>query len=89
MQCLKLLVALLDASHDYKTLAVACNDLGKVAEFHPRGRRLLQEVGAKDKAMKLVTHSDPAVRTQALLCVQKSLIANWGFLGSNATASAR
>lgn len=69
-----MLVTLLQASREPRTLAVACHDLGKFAEHHPRGRHLLGELGAKDKAMSLLAHTDSSVRTQALLCVQKSLV---------------
>jgi len=52
---------------------VACHDLGEFATHYPAGRFLVQDIGGKEHAMRLMVHADGEVRKQALLCVQKLL----------------
>lgn len=78
---LRMLVKLLEASQEPRTLAVACHDLGEFATHYPAGRFLVQDIGGKEHAMKLMVHPDGEVRKQALLCTQKLLVANWKFIG--------
>ena len=68
------MITLVDNSRDPKTLAVACSDLGKFIENHPSGRNIALDLKAKERVMGLMENSDPQVRKQALLCVQKLLL---------------
>jgi len=62
------------------TLAVACHDIGQFITHHPRGRTIINTLGAKSVIMTHMTHKDPEVQKQALLCVQKLMVANWEYL---------
>jgi len=73
LQLLKLLVTLLEASVEPSTLAIACHDIGKIAEYHPRGRVMLARIGAKDHAIRLLDHADRSVRVESLICMQRLL----------------
>jgi len=87
-QLLRVLVKLLEASREARTLAVACHDLGEFATHYPAGRFLVQDIGGKEHAMRLMVHADSEVRKQALLCTQKLLVANWKFIGHSGGGSA-
>ncbi|CAI6009933.1 unnamed protein product [Closterium sp. NIES-65] len=73
-QVLRALVALLDTSHEAKTLAVACHDLGQFITYHPAGRGVAHDMKGKERVLRLLDHADPDVRKQALLAVQKLLL---------------
>jgi V-type H+-transporting ATPase subunit H len=68
------LITLLESSNDSRTLAVACHDLGQFIQYHPAGRGVALDLKAKDKVMARMTHPDPEVQKQALLCIQKLLL---------------
>lgn len=80
---LRVLVKLLEASQEPRTLAVACHDLGEFATHYPAGRFLVQDIGGKEHAVRLMAHGDGEVRKQALLSTQKLLVANWKFIGQS------
>ena len=86
-QLLRVLVKIMEASTEPRSLAVACHDLGEFATHYPAGRFLAQDMGGKEHAMRLLTHADDEVRKQALLCTQKLLVANWQFIGQNGGGS--
>ena len=72
-QLLRVLVRLLDggaAGGDTRTLAVACSDLARYAGAVPHARGVLNAIGAKDAAVRLLAHADPDVRRHALAAVQ-------------------
>eukprot|EP00271_Cylindrocystis_brebissonii_P000721 TRINITY_DN10943_c0_g1_i3.p1 TRINITY_DN10943_c0_g1~~TRINITY_DN10943_c0_g1_i3.p1 ORF type:complete len:164 (+),score=57.61 TRINITY_DN10943_c0_g1_i3:61-552(+) len=73
-QVLRVLVTLLDNSRDPRTLAVACSDLGQFISVHPSGRLILLDLKAKERCLGLMENTDPEVRKQALLTVQKLLL---------------
>jgi len=75
----KQLVALL-SSEDPQVLAVACNDVAEFIRFHPEGRRLMTQYGAKPLAMQVLKHPDPTVQKYALTCVQRLMVINWEYL---------
>jgi len=76
-----LLGHLTDPNSTPTTLAVACHDIGELVRFHPRGRALIQNLGGKQKIMKLMSeHRDTEVQKQALLCLQKLMVQNWEYL---------
>ena len=61
--------------------SVACNDLGEFSRYHPRGKRFIHEKGIHIKIMALLENSgDEEVQHQALLCLQKIMVANWEYL---------
>ncbi|KAL1928691.1 hypothetical protein VTP01DRAFT_2477 [Rhizomucor pusillus] len=69
---LKLLVRLLSTSSDASILAIACHDLGQYAKYSGKdGKKRLQDLGAKQKIMELMTHQNQDVRYQALSATQK------------------
>jgi hypothetical protein len=39
--------------------------------------RFIQDIGAKNQIMELMTHQDPDVRYQALIAVQKFMTNSW------------
>jgi len=76
---LRSLVALLDpagqGSGNPRTLAIACHDLGQFIIYHPNGRNILKNMGeVKTWVMQLMTHQDPEVQKQALMCTQKLMV---------------
>nr|XP_024394630.1 probable V-type proton ATPase subunit H isoform X2 [Physcomitrium patens] len=73
-QVLRILITLLDNSRDPKTLAVACHDIAQFIQNHPAGRGIILDLKAKERVMKHMSHPNPEVATQALLCVQKVLL---------------
>jgi len=60
--------------------AIACYDIGEFARHHPRGKIIVQKLGIKLPLMKLMEDSDPEVKKQALVAVQKLLVTNWEYL---------
>ena len=78
----KQLVGLL-ASEDPQVLAIACNDVAEFIKYHPEGRRLVTQYGAKPLAMQVLKHPDPAVQKYALTCVQRLMVINWEYLNKS------
>ncbi|KAI6117610.1 ATPase V1 complex subunit H [Pisolithus croceorrhizus] len=75
------LIQLLDSS-DPVTLAVAVHDVGQYVKHCERGKKVrnlqvVTDLGAKARAMELMTHSDPDVRYHALLAVQELVSHPW------------
>lgn len=80
-ELLKILVRLLETSKDALVLSVAAHDLGEYVRHYPRGKQVAESLGGKHLVMQLLTHDDPNVRYEALLCVQKLMVTHWEFLG--------
>jgi V-type H+-transporting ATPase subunit H len=76
---LRELINLLD-SDVAQTKAIACHDLGQFVRFYPRGKRLIEDYGAKVKIIELMDYQNEEVRKHALLCTQKIMIQNWEML---------
>ncbi|CAG8493714.1 1071_t:CDS:10 [Dentiscutata heterogama] len=76
-ELLKILSRLLSTSSDNVVLAVAAHDLGQYVKYYPDGKKILQEIGAKQRVMELMTHEDPEVRYNALIAVQKYMSHAW------------
>ncbi|KAL3157490.1 hypothetical protein ABBQ32_011954 [Trebouxia sp. C0010 RCD-2024] len=74
-QILRVLLKLLEASRETRTLAVGCHDLGMFITSHPHGRSIVTEFRGKELVMRLMMHPEPEVQKQALLCVQKIMLA--------------
>lgn len=73
-QPLRVLLRLLEASREPRTLAVGCHDLGKFVEHHPQGRFIAADLRGKELAMRLMAHPDPDVQKRALIAVQKCML---------------
>ncbi|KAG2225210.1 hypothetical protein INT45_009539 [Circinella minor] len=79
-QLLRQLARILSTSTSAVVLSVAANDIGQYSKYASRqGKRVLQEVGAKQRVMELMTHEDQDVRYQALSAVQKYMHQAWDF----------
>ncbi|CAK5264865.1 unnamed protein product [Mycena citricolor] len=74
---LKVLVRLLKESEDPVVLAVAAHDLGQYVKHYERGKKLLNDFGAKTRVMELMTHQDSDVRYRALVSVQHLVSQPW------------
>lgn len=75
-ELLKILVYLLESSKDALVLSVAAHDIGEYVRHYPRGKHVIENLGGKQQVMHLLSHEDPNVRYQALLCVQKLMVHN-------------
>ncbi|XP_077554986.1 V-type proton ATPase subunit VhaSFD isoform X1 [Haemaphysalis longicornis] len=80
-ELLKILVHLLESSRDPLVLSVAAHDVGEYVRYYPRGKQVIEKLGGKHLVMQLLSHEDPNVRYEALLCVQKLMVHNWEYLG--------
>jgi len=77
-QLLRALARLLSTSTNPLALAVAASDIGYYIKFATKsGKSVLQDLGAKQRIMELMTHDDQEVRYQALLAVQKYMHQAW------------
>ncbi|KAJ1658159.1 H(+)-transporting V1 sector ATPase subunit H [Dispira simplex] len=68
---------LLNSSDDPIILAVAAHDIGQFAKHYSPGKKMVQESGAKQRIMELMTHGNPDVRYQALVAVQILMAHAW------------
>lgn len=80
-ELLKILINLLETSKDPLIMSVAAHDLGEYVRHYPRGKLVTESLGGKNLVMQRLTHEDPNVRYEALLCVQKLMVQNWEYLG--------
>jgi len=80
-ELLKILLSLLETAGDPLVLCVACFDLGEYVRHYMRGKHVLEQLGGKTLVMSLLSHTDPNVRYEALLAVQKLMVHNWEYLG--------
>lgn len=80
-ELLKILIHLLETSHDSVILSVAAHDIGEYVRHYPRGKHVLEQLGGKQIVMQHLTHEDTSVRYEALLAVQKLMVHNWEYLG--------
>lgn len=63
---------------DATTLAIACNDIGKILTYSPEtGKKRVEKEGGKAKVMQLMTHSDKEVKFYALNTVSRLVSASW------------
>ncbi|KAI8390886.1 ATPase V1 complex subunit H [Radiomyces spectabilis] len=75
---LRALARILSTSTNPTVLAIACNDIGQYTKYSSKvGKRVLQDIGAKQRVMELMTHEDQDVRYQALSAVQKYMHQAW------------
>ncbi|RWR83909.1 V-type proton ATPase subunit H [Cinnamomum micranthum f. kanehirae] len=70
-QILRVLITILDTSHDSRALAVACYDLSQFVQYYPAGRGIVNDLKAKERVMKLMSHENAEVTKNALLCIQR------------------
>lgn len=79
-ELLRLLYRNLSLSSDSNVIAISIHDLGEYARCFPKGKKVLNELGAKARIMELMTSSDPIISYEALLAVQKIMVVNWEYL---------
>lgn len=85
-ELLKLLVSVLEKSHDPLVLSVAVHDLGQYVRHNPRGKTMVEQLGGKQLIMRGLAHTDPNVRYESLIALQKVMVHNWEFLGKQLEA---
>lgn len=77
-QLLRTLARLLSTSTSPLVLSIAASDIGYYVKYSSKtGKNILQDIGAKQRIMELMTHEDQEVRYQALLAVQKYMHQAW------------
>eukprot|EP01137_Pigoraptor_chileana_P010303 Opistho-2@59710 len=82
-ELVKLLVEVIQRSNtDAIALAVAAHDIGEYVRRNPRGKSAVEKYNGKSAVMQLMGHRDNAVRYEALLAVQKLMVNNWEYLGT-------
>jgi V-type H+-transporting ATPase subunit H len=74
---LKILVKLLNDSTDATVLAVAAHDVGQYVKHYERGKKIVTDLGGKNRVMELMTHENQDVRYRALLSVQQLVSQPW------------
>ncbi|KIY43693.1 ATPase, V1 complex, subunit H [Fistulina hepatica ATCC 64428] len=74
---LKVLIRVLKESTDALALAVAVNDVGQYVKHYERGKKLVNDLGAKTRVMELMTHVNADVRYRALISVQQLISQPW------------
>jgi len=62
---------------DPSVLIIACWDIGEFVRFHPRGRRIVDNLDIKTPIMQLLTRKEENLESAALLTLQKLLLNNW------------
>ncbi|XP_059175247.1 V-type proton ATPase subunit H-like [Physella acuta] len=80
-ELLKILVRLLDTSKDPLVLSVAAHDIGEYVRHYPRGKNVVEQLGGKQLVMQYMMHTDPNVKYEALIAVQKLMVHNWEYIG--------
>eukprot|EP01129_Flabellula_baltica_P005127 TRINITY_DN182_c0_g2_i1.p1 TRINITY_DN182_c0_g2~~TRINITY_DN182_c0_g2_i1.p1 ORF type:complete len:459 (+),score=102.68 TRINITY_DN182_c0_g2_i1:492-1868(+) len=73
---------IIEHGEDVQTVSIACWDLGEFVRYHPRGKKILEDLGCKVQIMKLLNHTDDNVKGEALLALQKLMVTNWEYLSS-------
>ena len=76
-ELLRILARLLSTSTDPIVLSIAAHDIGEYVTANPRGKRIVQELGAKQRIMELMNNENATVRYEALLSTQKFMVNNW------------
>ena len=79
-ELLKILVKLLETSKDNLVLSVAAHDIGEYVRHYSRGKTIVENLGGKKLVMELLTHQEPHVKYEALLCLQKLMVQNFDYL---------
>ncbi|KAF6263123.1 vacuolar ATP synthase subunit H [Scenedesmus sp. NREL 46B-D3] len=73
-QLLRVLLKLLESSRETRTVAVACNDVGRFVEYHPHGRYVVSDLNGKELMMRLLASPDADVQKRSLLALQKIML---------------
>ncbi|KAI9599292.1 armadillo-type protein [Syncephalis fuscata] len=74
---LKSLARLLETATNPTVLSVTVHDIGQYIKHFPQGKRIVQDIGAKQRIMTLMASEDNDVRYHALLAVQKYMANAW------------
>ncbi|UZJ57220.1 hypothetical protein CBS101457_006540 [Exobasidium rhododendri] len=73
-----MLIKILKESSESTTLAIACNDVGKIITFSPEtGKKRVEKEGGKARIMELMSHEDGEVKFYALNTVSRLVSASW------------
>lgn len=59
---------------------MSAHDLGEYVRHYPRGKTVVENLGGKKLVMELLTHQEPHVKYEALLCLQKLMVQNFDYL---------
>ena len=78
-ELLRALARVLATSTHPPSLAVACHDIGQYVKHYPQGKKYVQDLGAKQMIMELMTHESAEVRYNALAAVQHYMSNAWEF----------
>ena len=65
------LIKILTRSKTPLVLSVALNDVGQYVKNCDNGKKNIEELGGKARAMELIQHPDSDVKFRALMTVQK------------------
>ncbi|KAK9685953.1 H(+)-transporting V1 sector ATPase subunit H, partial [Basidiobolus ranarum] len=76
-ELLRRLGRLLVTSSDPLVLAVGAHDVGQYVKHFANGKKVIQDIGTKQRIMELMVHENSDVRYQALLAVQKLMVNAW------------
>lgn len=68
---LRILNRILHSSVNPDQLSIAVHDFGQYVKHFPHGKSFLNEIGAKEQIMQLMTHKNSDVRYHSVLAVQK------------------
>jgi V-type H+-transporting ATPase subunit H len=74
VQVLRILTSIIENSRDPITLAVACQDISQFVLHHPAGRTIISSMHTKQWIMRLMSHENPEVAKEAVICVQNILL---------------
>ncbi|KAF8064414.1 armadillo-type protein [Lyophyllum atratum] len=74
---LKTLLGLLKDSTDPLVLAIAAHDVGQYVKYCDKGKKLMTDLGGKERVMELMTHEDSDVRYHAMISVQQLASQSW------------
>ncbi|KAJ1981627.1 H(+)-transporting V1 sector ATPase subunit H [Dimargaris cristalligena] len=64
-------------NQDPTVLAVAAHDIGQFVKYYPLGKKMVQDSGAKQKIMELLTHPNADVKYRALVALQVLMSHAW------------
>ncbi|KAF8644143.1 hypothetical protein AX16_008670 [Volvariella volvacea WC 439] len=76
-QQLRLLINILNSATEPVVLAVAVHDVGQYVKHYDRGKKVVTQLGAKERVMDLMTHENSDVRYRALISVQQLISQPW------------
>lgn len=76
----KLIDLLKNSSSSSLCLEIVLNDIGEYVRYYSRGKNVIEQLDGKTTIMTMLSHPDPSVKHQALLCIQKLMVHHWEYL---------